>query len=121
MQGYFAPVDVGGIQLFTQGGTAAGWYQLPVPGAVCTLLPGITIPDSATGVIFQAHADITYSLSPAQAALNPTTGLTLWAGGTAVFSGQDAIRQLCIKLPASGASFSFQWCHGDIGPIPLIR
>jgi hypothetical protein len=118
---YFLPINVNGLQGFTQSGEGAGWYQLAVPGAVLPTVPGIIVPPEATGVLLQAIAIMEYSQSPAQAIADPSNALSMPGGGTIFISGQEALSRLCFKLPANGAQFVLQFYSGNIGPIPHVN
>lgn len=118
---YFTPQDANGIQRFTQGGTAAGWYQFNRVGMLVSPLPGITIPQGATGLLIQAVSNLQYCQSPTDALVPTTAYMTLAAGDYMFLPGQQAVEQFCVLLPASGAAFTVQFLFGDIGPAPWIK
>jgi len=118
---YFSPINTGGLQPFTATGES-GWYQFDVPGAVVPTLPGVVVPQEATGMLLQARTDLAICFSPSEAALNTTAWYTLPAGGTIVVSGQKWLRGFCIRLGLTpGASFTAQFLQGNIGPILEIN
>ncbi len=121
MPKYFTPQDATGIQRFTQGGTAAGWYQFNRVGMLVSPLPGITIPQGATGLLIQAVSSLQYCQSPTDALVPTTAYMTLAAGDYMFLPGQQAVEQFCVLLPASGAAFTVQFLFGDIGPAPWIK
>ena len=123
MNEYFTPIGtVDGIQTFIQGAEPGDWHQLATsfPASLPLTIPGILAPAEATAVLMQAIEPIQYCMSPAMA---PTLGFgfSLEANGTIFIPGIEAMRQLCILLPAGGAHVSFQFFKGNIGPVPTIN
>lgn len=119
---YFAPINVGGLQRFTQTGEAAGWYRLNLPGSTAppTLLPGITVPPGATGAYLEATAALRIGFSPSAAAGGTTSYLAMSAGSKWFLPGREWIANLCVLLTGSGTDFTIQFVQGSIGPQPLI-
>lgn len=119
---YFAPINVGGLQRFTQTGEAAGWYRLNLPGSTAppALLPGITVPPGATGAYLEATAALRIGFSPSAAAGGTTSYLAMAAGSKWFLPGREWIANLCVLLTGSGTDFTIQFVQGSIGPQPLI-
>jgi hypothetical protein len=120
MPKYLTPINAGGIQRFTEGATAPGWYQLDLPGALNPALPGVTVPPNATGMLVQSNASFDYCLSPEDAALGLGQALTMPTGDTMFLTGRNSVLAFCVQLIGAGANITFQFYTGDLGPVPSI-
>lgn len=118
---YFTPIDAEGLQQFVQGVEPDGWYQFDRVGISVPALPGITIPQGATGLILQAVTDMRYCLSPTEAQAGTGAFLTLPAGGYLELPGTEALEQFCVYLDSTVTTFTVAFLFGSIGPMPWIH